>query len=585
MYERFFMSSQSSFEYYRSDFKKMSPLRAMAESLWQHRNDCVHIEKVTARRAYELARCQSSVTVTDMPIYEGACRRYGLPIGSPILNDNHGAIVGRSAGARRFYDRSSAKDKGHLEDIVKEAIFEMQKRPLIKAEAVIGLNADLMIKACMITTVDDASNVWNWLQNFTPYEDFREEYQRSNKLPIQDIIFVADPHWSSPQPEFKDGLVIFDPYENVVYNFGMRYFGERKKGTLTLAWTSGVRLGQVACHGGIKEIDFSTCEDSKYHPLGKRSMAFFGLSGSGKSSHTNSHDHGGTLPKGFKRTILHDDAFQIDLVERVCRVWEPTLFDKTDSRNTDHPDWQFCISSQNNALISIDGKIHILALDVRNVNGRCIFDRDLLGQGNYVNRCTFPHALCWLMKDETLPPVMKFESPDLGIAMGATLMTKRTGAENVSADEMRKLVFEPFANPFRVYELYKDCEGFSKVLSAGSACYCFNSGSFWAGQSAPIVKIPLSTSLRINTAILCDELQWQPWSLLPGALIPTPESVEAILPGYMQKFNAEQMADPSAYRALLGDRFRQRREFLQGSDLQQRPELLQRLVKALQPNC
>jgi DNA replication protein DnaC len=43
----------------------------------------------------------------------------------------------------------------------------------------------------------------------------------------------------------------------------------------------------AACHGGIKEIDFGTCENPEYHKLGKRSIAFYGLSGTGKSSHTN----------------------------------------------------------------------------------------------------------------------------------------------------------------------------------------------------------------------------------------------------------------------------------------------------------
>jgi phosphoenolpyruvate carboxykinase (ATP) len=46
--------------------------------------------------------------------------------------------------------------------------------------------------------------------------------------------------------------------------------------------------------------------------------------------------------------------------------------------------------------------------------------------------------------------------------MGAALMTQRNRAENVAEDELNKLVFEPFANPFRVYELYRDVEAFVK---------------------------------------------------------------------------------------------------------------------------
>lgn len=575
------MSSKSTYEYYKDDFKKMSPLRASAESLFCHHNDAFRIERVTPRRAYELARSQEGVTTTDMPIYAEAAKRLGLPDGACILNDNHGAIVGRNAGARKFYDRSSTHMRRKLEEIVREAIWNLEKKELIEGQVVVGLDHDLMLKARMITLKSDANNLWNWYHNFVPYDFYEVQYKHSLPLPLQDILVIADPTWTSSESEFKEGLVVVDPYENLIFSFGMRYFGERKKGTLTLAWTSGMRLGQIACHAGIKEIDFTACEDKKYHPLQKRSVAFFGLSGSGKSSHTNSHDHGGTLPKGFKRTILHDDAFQIDLKDRVCRVWEPTLFDKTDSRGLDHKDWKYCISSQNNAVMEIEGKTRILALDVRNANGRCIFDRDLLGQNAYVNRCNFPYALCWLMKDETLPPILRLADPYLAVAMGATLMTKRTAAENVSLEEMKKLVFEPFANPFRVYELYKDCEGFMKVFESGAHCYTFNSGGFWGGFEKPEVKIPLATSLRLSTALLCDELQWEKWDMLPGALIPTAASVDAILPGYSTLYNLKNIPDRKEYETLLSDRFCQRREFLKNSDIKDKPDLLLRLVKAL----
>lgn len=281
---------------------------------------------------------------------------------------------------------------------------------------------------------------------------------------------------------------------------------------------------------------------------------------------------------------MHDDAFQIDLKERVCRVWEPTLFDKTDSRDFSHPDWKYCISSQNNAIMDINGKLYILGMDVRNGNGRAIFDRDLLGKNAYVNRCGFPHAICWLMKDETLPPVLKFSDTALAVAMGSTLMTKRTAAENVSLEEMKKLVFEPFANPFRVYELYKDCEGFMRIFEAGASCYCFNSGFFWTQEGKPEVKIPLKTSLRLSTAILCDELEWEPWEMLKGAMVPTKESIEPILPGYYELYNTKNLKEQIAYRTLFLDRFQQRHGFLKHSDLIEKPDLLANLLQSLQAN-
>lgn len=338
----------------------------------------------------------------------------------------------------------------------------------------------------------------------------------------------------------------------------------------------------AACHGGIKEIDFGTCEDPAYHKLGKRSIAFYGLSGTGKSSHTNNADNAGTLPKGFSKVVLHDDAFQIDLENKLCRVWEPTLFDKTDSRPTDHPDWKYALALMNHMVMEIDGKRIPVGQDVRNSNGRALLDRSLLGK--YVNRCAFPKALVWLMKDSVLPPVIKLDNKYLAVAMGAALMTQRNRAENVAEDELNKLVFEPFANPFRVYELYRDVEAFVKVVENGADVYCFNSRGYWKESDDVLEAIPLQTSLTMQTAILTDQLEWEKWEMLPGAMIPTKASVDKVLPGYYDKYLPGARGNLDKYLATLKDRFQQRRDFLSGSDLTERPQLLEEIVKTLQLN-
>ncbi len=572
------MASQSTYNYY-TNLKDMSRPRAVAETLMN--ND--KIRKVNAREAYELAMQQPGVTVTDLPIYPPAVQRLGLPDGAMVLNDTHGKVIGRTAKARRFYSKMDEVDKNKVDGDLREAIFHLQQYPLIKAEALLGLDKDLMIKATFITTESDANNVLNWLINFTPFELMEKEYNDSKKLPIQDIIIVAFNEWSTKDPFYhnlgQSQLALVDQHHNVIFNFGMRYFGERKKGTLTLAWTSGMRLNMAASHGGIKEIDFSDCDDNRLHKLGKQSIAFYGLSGTGKSSHTNSIDNGGTLPAGFKKVVLHDDAFQIDPVEKVCRVWEPSMFDKTDSRPIDHPDWKYCLSLQNNSIINIDGKKVPVGFDLRQPNGRALFDRDLLG--THVNRCSFPKALAWLMKDSVLPPLIKYSNKYLAVAMGAALITKRNRAENVSEEELKKLVFEPFANPFRVYELYKDVEAFVTVVDGGSEVYTFNSAGFWRYSDTNVEDVALQTSLTLQTCILLNHLEWEEWSLLPGAMVPTRATVEEFLPGYYQLYNPHKRKNMLDYINLLQDRFRQRREFLNKSDLREKPELLEQLTATL----
>ncbi len=573
------MASKNSAEYYGS-FSEMSPIRAIAETLMNTHN----VRKIDIREAYEMAKKQPGVNITDLPVYPEFVKLHNLPADAKVLDDCHGQIIGRTAKARRFYNRLDASKKNKVEGDLREAIWQMQHYPLVKAEAILGMDQDLMIKATFITTESDVNNVYNWLLNFAPYEQLREQYEKSPKLPIQDIILIAFNEWSKEDDPFYNNvgapqLALVDEKHNVIVNLGMRYFGERKKGTLTMAWTSGIRIGMAACHGGIKELDFSTCEDPKYHELGKRSIAFYGLSGTGKSSHTNSHDNAGTMPKGVSKVVLHDDAFQIDLENKLCRVWEPTLFDKTDSRPPDHPDWKYALAVMNHAVIDLDGKRVPVGQDARNQNGRALLDRSLLG--NYVNRCAFPKALVWLMKDSVLPPVLKLADKHLAIAMGAALMTQRNRAENVTEEELNKLVFEPFANPFRVYELYRDVEAFISVADNGADFYCFNSRGYWKESDDVLEAIPLKTSLTLQTAILLDQLEWEPWDALPGAFIPTRESIEKILPGYYDRYDPAKRGNLEQYQGLLKNRFQQRREYLQESDLKEKPELQKAVVDAL----
>ncbi len=572
------MASKSSAEYY-SNLKEMSPIRAIAETMINSDK----VRKVTMSEVYELAKKQPGVSETDMLIYPEYARKHGLPEGAKVLNDCHGKIIGRTAKARRFYNRLTETQKAKVEGDFREAVYQMQHYQLLKVEGIIGLDPDLMIKAVFVAPETDAANMLNWLMNFAPYEQYAEQYEKSAQLPILDIILIAFNEWTCDDPFYNNvgapQLALVDEINNVNICLGMRYFGERKKNTLTLAWTSGMKLGMAACHAGIKEIDFTTCEDQQWHKLGKRSIAFYGLSGTGKSSHTNSADNGGTLPKGFGKVVLHDDAFQIDLKNKVCRVWEPTLFDKTDSRGIGHPDWKYALSLMNHLQLNIGNKLWPVGLDIRNSNGRALLDRDLLGK--YVNRCSFPKALIWLMKDTVLPPVIKVRDRYLAIALGAALMTQRNRAENVTEEELRKLVFEPFANPFRVYELYKDVESFLNVMDTGAEIYSFNSKGYWKESDEVLEKIPLQTSLTMQTAILTDQLEWEDWKAVPGAMIPTKESVDKLIPGYYDKYNPDIRGNASEYLATLADRFQQRVDFLKESDVREKPELLANLAAAL----
>ena len=127
-------------------------------------------------------------------------------------------------------------------------------------------------------------------------------------------------------------------------------------------------------------------------------------------------------------------------------------------------------------------------------------------------------------------------------------------------------------------------EAFIKVIENGADVYCFNSRGYWKETDDKLEAIPLNTSLAMQTAILTDALEWEPWDMLPGSMIPTKESVDKIIPGYYDKYQPKTRDNMDKYKATLDDRFRQRREYLGNSDLKERPELLKDIVDHLQLN-
>ena len=180
----------------------------------------------------------------------------------------------------------------------------------------------------------------------------------------------------------------------------MKYFGEHKKGTLTMAWAIADRNGYASCHGGQK----------RYNLAANKSYvaSVFGLSGSGKSTITHAK-HGGK----YDITVLHDDAFIINTDSCSSIAMEPTYFDKTNDYPTGCADNKYLLTVQNvAATLDEDGKVQIVTEDIRNGNGRAL--KSKLWSPNRVDKLEEPvNAIFWIMKDPTLPPVVKLKGSAL----------------------------------------------------------------------------------------------------------------------------------------------------------------------------
>ena len=449
------------------------------------------VEEVkTVSEAYKLAKDSSgTIELTGMPVYEP--EKVGLPKGANQLLFNDGTVVGRCAAARKIVGEPNC-DLAYLLPIIREAIYGTRDKLMYKTEAVVGLEEDFMIKAHLMIPAGFENIMYSWMLNFQYInEEYAKMYDNSRQINEGDIYVFSDPDWS--HPDFPYGLTFFDPAHNCAAILGMRYFGEHKKGTLTLAWGAAARNGYASCHGGMKRYNLA---DNKSFQV-----AVFGLSGSGKSTITHAK-HGGK----FDITVLHDDAFIINVHDKYSIALEPAYFDKTADYPIGCDDNKYILTQQNAGAIQLaDGKVVSVTEDIRNGNGRAV--KSKLWSPNRVDRIDQPiNAIFWLMKDPTIPPVLKLSGASLGSAMGATLATKRSSAERLAKGvDPNALVVEPYANPFRVYPLSMDYERFKQLIEDGVDCYILNTGEFMG------TKVKPAHTLGIIEAIVAGEANFHKW--------------------------------------------------------------------------
>ena len=461
----------------------------------------------TLKEAYNLAKNSPGTIVTDMPVYRG--EEFGLDADAKVLLFNDGAITGRYAAARRIAGEPGVEcDK--LDKVAMDAIYTARYKKMYHATVYAGLDPEFMVKVHLLIPEGEENIMYSWMLNFQYMsDDYVKMYKESvavgdGKEP--DIYIFSDPQWAPVAHPGVDYSCLSDPQTLCYFNtdtncaciLGMRYFGEHKKGTLTMVWAIANRNGYASCHGGQKE--YTLADGSKYV------ASVYGLSGSGKSTITHAKHDG-----KYDIKVLHDDAFIINTDTCASIAIEPTYFDKTQDYPTGCEDNNYLLTAQNcSATLDEEGKVQLVTEDVRNGNGRAI--KSKLWSPNRVDKIDSPvNAIFWIMKDPTIPPVVKLKGASLASVMGATLATKRSTAERLAPGvDPNKLVVVPYANPFRTYPLANDYEKFKKLVEEKNVdCYIINTGDFMGKKVQP------KDTLGILEAIVekkADFHKWGPFS-------------------------------------------------------------------------
>lgn len=476
----------------RAESPYFSPLKTVIETAFYEN----HVKSIKSlEEAYQLASSAAGTIILDMPVIH--TKELGLPSYARVLLTNSGAVVGRTARARRIFGRNPAEDQKLL-PLVRDAVLRAKGRTFYRSSAVVGLDEDFMVRAHLMVPEDESPNLYSWLLNFQILDEtFKNRLFASKQYDENDIFIFFDPDWS--HPDYPDGLVYFDVRHNCAMILGLRYFGELKKATLTLAWSTAARNDYVACHGGLKIFRKKLAKEDQDYVA-----SFFGLSGSGKSTLTHAKHNG-----KYDIQVLHDDAFIISTKDGSSIALEPSYFDKTNDYPTGHREQDYFVTVQNcGVTLDANGRKKLVTEDIRNGNGRTVKSR--YATPNRVDRIDEPiKAIFWIMKDDSLPPLLKIDDPVLATTMGCTLMTKRSNAENLSGQQ-KDLIIEPFANPFRVYPLVEDFRKFCSLFESGVDCYIINTGLYMGKH------IPKEVSLGIIESVVDGQGTFKPFGFLKG---------------------------------------------------------------------
>nr|WP_207871612.1 phosphoenolpyruvate carboxykinase (ATP) [Enterococcus sp. DIV2402]MBO0463032.1 phosphoenolpyruvate carboxykinase (ATP) [Enterococcus sp. DIV2402] len=468
------MGSIQQFE--KTDIRPENPLFSSTKTLIETIFYGNNVELVPdLESAYYKAKKAPGTIVTDLPVKHAD--KLALPADAKMLVGNDGKIVGRTSAARVIIGQPGVNQK-YYDALLREAMYQATKQKFYQGNVIVGLHEEFMIRSHVLVPEGFELNLYSYLLNFQiETAHWRTRYQHSKPLKENDIYLFANPEWT--HPDFPHGLALFDPIHNVAAILGLRYFGELKKGTLTLAWATAHRNNFVACHGGLKQYQLT---DRQF------TMAAFGLSGSGKSTITLTKHRG-----RYHVDVLHDDAFVIHKETETTIALEPAYFDKVQDYPLTDSRVEYFLTMQNvGVTLDEQGRKVPVLEDIRNSNGRTVKSRFVTK--NRVDVITEKiDAIFWIMKDDSLPPVVKIDDPVLAAVFGLTLATKRSTAENLVGEvDLEALVIEPYANPFRSYPLGEDYQNFRELFQKQATdCYILNTDAF-NGKNIP-AKVTLAS--------------------------------------------------------------------------------------------
>ncbi len=371
--------------------------------------------------------------------------------------------------------------------------------------------------------------------------------------PRQTLIYI--PEWQE-----KDRQILVFPEENLNLVLGSDYLGEAKKGHLRLAMWNAKKEKMLGVHAGAKLI---TAQDAKEGKLKRYGMLLFGLTATGKTTHS-CHDHG-LDGKGEGILVVQDDVVFMRQDGSALGT-ERGFFLKTGGLNPVDQRLLYQAAASKNALLEntlfdYQGKIDFDD-EVLTGNGRGVVQWADFGKAKAPTPNLPPVAeldgliIAFITRRNTVVPLCSKLTVEQGAAafmLGESI--ESTGGDPKKAGESVRVVG---TNPFiigceadegnRFYELLKSC-------GDKAQCYLLNTGGVGeimekkpdgtkvVRQKVRRVQIPeMSTLIR---GIVRNSIEWQEDPLFSTQI---PKAVDGLdmsqfaLEKFYPKEQIEQMA-------------------------------------------
>ena len=432
---------------------------------------------------------------------------------SNIRNRSAGVAVvfGSDRVATTKFNPTQESIRENKDKTLEEVRKYLLRAPLIRVQRTIGDNSEFNPKCNLFLSVQRADNVRQaclWSHTLRDYDP---------SSPGPDLYEICIPEW----PENERQVLVF-PEEKLTVILGIDYVGEVKMGFLRMAMWDAKEEGMLSLHAGSKVVTAQQPDgDAK-----RFGMLFFGLSGTGKTTHA-CHGHGMDA-LGEVMDILQDDIVSLRSDGRALGT-ERGFYLKTEGMN---PVTQELIDSAlrspealfENVMLTHDGEIDYTDLSLGG-NGRAVIPRTSFGEhvGSDINMPSLDQldglVVAFITRRMTVLPLVSRLNPEQAAAafmLGESVET--TAGDPRRAGESVRVVG---TNPFLIGSEAQEGNWFYDFVKKNEdkvQCYLLNTGGVGeilerdeqgrAAVKQAVSRVPIPEMSAVIRGILRNTVEW-----------------------------------------------------------------------------